>query len=228
LITLKDLICLETNAIATEQHQSFEVDEIVFVANDDATNSVIFNFDESSGADTNKHGLDSAYMLLSELAADYIAHCALVGGTPCHSAADTVNNDPTALGSKTLADMITTANSLKAKYNAHDAEFGVYHVLAGTAHQVSSADATTLSALITLINEIKSDYEAHRIDDDAHGLIDTTNVITTADAQSGDMTVKKGELHYELIDRNCHTLYFKSSTSTVPFRIWGTKLKYKA
>lgn len=223
---MKDLICLETNAIATEQHQSFEVDEIVFVANDDTTNSVIFNFDEASGADTNKHGLASAYMLLSELITDYISHCAM--GTGTHLAADTANNNPVLLGSNSLADMIASANSLKAKYNTHDAETGAYHPAAGTDHQVSSSNSIALTSLIALINEISSDFTAHISDAVAHSAADTVNVITTANAQSGDMTVKKGEQHNELIPKTVHTIYFKSSTGTVPFRIWGTKLKYKA
>lgn len=228
MILLKELICLETNATTTEQHQSFQVDEIVFVANDDETNDLVLNFNEPSGVDTNKHGLASAYMLLSELITKYVAHCALVGGTPCHKTADVVNNGVTALGSNLLADMLISAHSLKDKYNAHDADSSTYHYAAGTAHQISAADPTTLATLITVINEISADLTAHMADDDCHGLVDTTNVITTANAQAGDMTIKKSELHYELIPQTVHTLYFKSSAGTVPFRIRGMKTKYKA
>ncbi len=221
----KELVCLETNAVATEKHQSFDIDEIVFVANDDNTNDVVFNFDESSGADTNKHGLDSAYMLYLDCYNNFLAHIALVGDTPCHKTKDDVNV-PTAIASKTVIALCAAIHSLKDCFNTHDADESTYHYAAGTAHQVASADPTTLAAAITCINEISSDMAAHFVDDDCHGLIDTTNVITTANAQSGDMTVQQSEKHTELISQKCHTLYFKSSAGTVPFRIWGQKINY--
>jgi hypothetical protein len=224
---LKELICLETNATTTEQHQSFEVDEIVFVANDDSTNSVIFNFDESSGADTNKHGLDSAWMLYLDCYAQFIGHIALVGDTPCHKVADE-ENVPVLASGKTVTNLCAGIISLKSCLNAHDTDASTYHYAAGTDHQVTSSDPTTLAAAITCINEIKSDLTAHMADDDCHGLVDTTNVITVADAKAGDMTVLKSEQHNETIPKKIHTLYFKSSSGTVPFRIWGTKMKYKA
>lgn len=220
----KKLICLETNAIATEQHQSFEVDEIVFVANDDATNNVILNFDESSGADTNQHGLEATYMLYLDAYAEYVAHCAM--GTGTHTTADIVNNSPATTTTKTVAAVCVAINALKDAYNAHDVETGAYHPAAGTAHQVTAADPDTLAKAITCINEISLDLTAHMADATAHTTADTTNVITTAIAQAGDMTVLKAEKHAELILKRCNTLYFKSSTGTVPFRIWGMKIDY--
>jgi hypothetical protein len=220
----KVLVCLETNAVATEKHQSFEVDEIIFAANDDTTNSVIFNFDESSGADTNIHGLDSVYMLYLDVYAQYVAHCAMGSGT--HTTADVVNNAPATTTTKTVAAICAAIHALKDATNAHDAETGTYHPGAGTAHQVTAADPTTLSAAITCMNEISADLTDHMADASAHAAADTTNVITTANSQAGDMTVKKSEQHTEGLPMRCNTLYFKSSTGTVPFRIWGLKIIY--
>jgi hypothetical protein len=132
--------------------------------------------------DTNTKGLVTAYALLQELITDYVAHCALVGAPACHSAADAVNNSPAALASTLLPDMCVSANSLKAQYNAHDAEFGAYHAAAGTAHQTAAANAYDLGTLLTLVNELRTNYEAHRVDDNAHGLIDSTNIISNAAA----------------------------------------------
>jgi hypothetical protein len=123
------------------------------------------------------------YTLLNDLIINYAAHCALVTDS-VHNAADVVNNNPTALASHALADLIITANNLKAKFNAHDAETGTYHDAAGVAHQVSSADATNLASLITLLNEIKGDYTDHIAGVDTHSVADVTNVITAADSAS--------------------------------------------
>jgi hypothetical protein len=123
------------------------------------------------------------YTLLNELITDYIAHCALTDGS-VHNSADVENNNPTPIASHAIADLIVSANSLKAKYNLHDAESGVCHDDVGTAHQVSAENATDLASLITLVNAIKTEYEAHRAATDIHTVADETNVITTTDAAS--------------------------------------------
>ena len=220
----RELVCLNVSATTTEVNQSLNVDYVTDVFNDDGTNKLILSFDAISTADTNKQGLRSAYQLLTELYTKYLAHCALVGGTPCHKTADIVNNNVTALASESLADMLITAHSIKDKYNAHDADASTYHYAAGTAHQTAAADPTTLTTLITLVNEISGDLTAHMADDDCHGLVDTTNVITVANAAAGDMTLLKGD-HVTDIPIQCSTVYFKSDTGTVAGRIWGVKEK---
>lgn len=207
---------IEVTATTTEQNQAFDVAFIKYLAVDGAAN-VAFSFDESLDSDTQPQGLDSAYRLLTDLMAKYIAHCAMGEGT--HTVADTTNNNPTALASSTLAAMITTATSLKAKYNAHDAETGTYHPEAGTAHQVAAATPTTLPTLITLINEISSDLTAHMADAVAHTAADTTNVITVANAGSG-LTIPAATKQ-EDIPVSCEVLYFRAASGTSAFRACG-------
>lgn len=108
-------------------------------------------------------GLDAVYDLTSELLTDYIAHCAMLSS---HIAADSVNNDPTALAGRTWAACYASLNSLKAKYNAHDAESGAYHGAAGSDHQITADDASTPATAVALANELKAEYEAHRAETD--------------------------------------------------------------
>jgi hypothetical protein len=141
-----------------------------------------------------------------------------------HKAADATNNDPTPLASKSLADMIKTANSLKAKYNAHDADSTTFHQAGGTAHQVAASDATTLATLITLINEIKDDLTAHMADSTAstgcHYNADTIHPITNAPAASGVLTLAQNEQTPQL-NLSCQEIYFKAASSTSAFKIYG-------
>ena len=132
-------------------------------------------------ADLNTHcGLTSlAYLELVELRTDYLLHCAMGAGT--HSTVDIANNTIVAL-TQTIASMYAVANDLKVKFNAHDAETGVYHLAAGTAHQITAANATTYATLKALLIELKSDYNAHCADDNCHDTVDTTNTIAAADA----------------------------------------------
>jgi len=148
---------------------------VAFIAADDAV---------TTSDDRNVAGLSSAYTLLVDLRAKYIAHCAMGAGT--HTTVDVVNNAPVAIASSSLASMKTAANDLKAKYNAHDTETGVYHPAAGTDHQVTSADATTLASLIILLNELSGDLTDHMADAVAHAGADVTNVVEAAAAANGN------------------------------------------
>jgi hypothetical protein len=147
--------------------------------------------------------LTDVYNLLSELITDYPNHCAR---TTSHSAADTVNNSPTALASSSLEDMIVTANSLKTCFNAHDGEYGTYHTAAGTSHQVMSINAYDLYSLITLANDIRTMYEAHRIDDGCHTAIDTVNAVGIAVVSLGGVHVTIDETNDDPTEISADTL----------------------
>jgi hypothetical protein len=207
---------IEVTATTTEQNQAFDVTYIKHLIIDGAAD-VAFSFDESLDSDTQPQGLASAYRLLVDLRAQYIAHCAMGEGT--HTAADTTNEDAAAIASSSLADMLTAAHSLKDKYNAHDAESGTFHPAEGTAHQTSAADPTTLPTLITLLNEISSDLTAHMADEVAHTAADATNVITVANAGSG-LTIKTSA-KIEDLPVACSVLYFRAASGTSAFRACG-------
>jgi len=64
-----------------------------------------------------------------------------------------------------LADAITLANDLKAKYNLHIADVTAHTASADATNVITSADATDLASLITLVTELLTDYDLH--DDDA-------------------------------------------------------------
>lgn len=111
-------------------------------------------------ADINAHNGEGGtlYALTLELQTDILAHMA----NACHMAPDTTNNDFTQLSAQTLAAIMTTLNSLKAKFNSHDGESGTFHCAAGTASQVATADATDYTTALALANAIKAAYETHR------------------------------------------------------------------
>ena len=155
----------------------FQASEVITGGTSNAT--AVINAVGAGYLDIEDIGLDAVYDLTDELLTDYIAHCA--DGT-AHTTADIVNNDPTALADRTWASIYASLISLKAKYNAHDTETGTYHPAAGTAHQISSADATTHATASTLDNEIKTDYTAHIADAVAHNSADTTNTVSTSDS----------------------------------------------
>lgn len=59
-----------------------------------------------------------------------------------------------------LADAITRANDIKAKYNTHRAST-TYHYVADSTDSTTSADATDQGSLNTLLTELKADINAH-------------------------------------------------------------------
>jgi len=74
----------------------------------------------------------------------------------------------------------TTANEIKAVYNAHLAST-TYHTAADTWNTATSADATDLASLLVLANEIRGDYAKHRIlvgGGPVHGSADTVHATT--------------------------------------------------
>jgi len=74
----------------------------------------------------------------------------------------------------------TTANEIKAVYNAHLAST-TYHTAADAVNVLASPDATDLASLIVLLNEMRTDYEAHRVlvgVGPVHGSADATHVLT--------------------------------------------------
>jgi len=193
------LIVYEGIATTTEQKVSMPnrlIERIVVTG----AQAVTFSFDRSATADDHPFGLRQSYALLKELMEDYIghcnygmreayalltqlrdkyiAHCAMGAGT--HKVVDAANKDVVAIESTSLAHMIAAANSLKAKYNAHDNDASTYHLAAGTAHQISAADASDLVTLIDLLNEIRTDFIAHIADDTLHTAADTTNTVSLA------------------------------------------------
>lgn len=136
--------------------------EVIRGGTSGATARVVTGGVGSGYLDVNNIGLDGVYYLAGELTTDYVLHCA---DTAAHMAADTVNNSLNVLDSS-WANIYTMLNALKAAYNAHDAESGTYHGAAGSAHQITSADASTPASAVTLANELRSDYEAHRAEGD--------------------------------------------------------------
>jgi hypothetical protein len=176
------------------------------------------------------NGIQTAYAAhladaTAHTAADTTNTCPLAALTAAsHKAVDATNHNPTPLASNSLADMITTAKSLKAKYNAHDADSSSFHQAAGTAAQTSAADATTLATLITLINEIKTDLTAHMADatasTGAHYNADTIHPIITAPAVDGTITLAQNETTPQL-NYACREVYFKAASATSAFKIYG-------
>lgn len=209
----------EGTATTVEQRVTLEAQHITKLINTGA-NAITFSFDYSISADDNPFGLARTYDLLVNLRAIYVAHCAMGAGT--HTTADVVNNNPIAIASESLSNMLAAFISLKAKYNAHDNETGTYHPAAGTAHQIAAADPTTLPGLITGINEMRSDLIDHMADAVAHAVVDTTNIITVAAAYNGAITLVQNET-YEQVDLAFTDLYFKTATSTSDFKFRGEK-----
>ncbi len=82
-----------------------------------------------------------------------------------------------------LATVITLANSLKDKMNAHFASTGTDGVHASaSAEEVTSTDADDQTSANTLLNEIKSDYNDHLTESGVHLNNDSTNAVSSADA----------------------------------------------
>ena len=146
------------------------------------------------------------YELLEDLMTQYIAHCAMGAGT--HTAADVVNNNPVAIASTLVADMLAAAVSLKAKYNAHDVETGTYHPAPGTAHQVAAANPTTIATLITFLTELRADFVAHMADAVAHAAADVTNVVTVANVTDDLANVRK--CHMAVYHTKSHRYFYAS------------------
>ncbi len=116
-----------------------------------------FHMDKSEKTVTsaNASSLATSLTLVNELttvyafhAADLLAHKAagnaLAATTPC----------------TTLAQAITRANDIKAKFNLHCAATA-QHYTADETNTTSATDAADQSSLNTLLNELKADINAH-------------------------------------------------------------------
>jgi len=82
-----------------------------------------------------------------------------------------------------LPAVITLANSLKAKLNAHlvsSGDVGAHR--AASAATVTAADATDQATANTLLTQEKARYNTHLAEANVHIVNDTTNSVGTADA----------------------------------------------
>jgi hypothetical protein len=110
------------------------------------------------------------------------AAAGLGGGdtTVFHKKEDVLENTANA---SDLPTVITLANSLKAKLNAHFPSTGVtgVHMIAST-ETIAAADASDQTTANTLINEFKLDYNNHRTESNVHINDDTVNVVSATAA----------------------------------------------
>jgi len=122
------------------------------------------------------HRQDTGIHLSSD--ADNVVSTASITIGLVHSTIDDDNEDPTAITDTYVSSLAANANSLKTKFNAHDADGILYHT-GGTdsIHQVTAADATNTATLIVLVNALRVAYEAHIADTDIHIDADSTNII---------------------------------------------------
>lgn len=113
---------------------------------------------------------------LNNIKAQYELHRVFTAGG-VHGSADSTNTVTAANAVATDWDsMITLANQLRTKLNAHDAD-GTAHSVADTFNTVTGSAVSYPSGLFTLAPAIKTAYEAHRASTTYHATADSTNTL---------------------------------------------------
>lgn len=124
---------------------------------------------------------DDAAVELNNLKAQYNLHIAFSSGGSPHPSADGTNAVTAANASSSNVDtLVTLANQLKSKFNAHRTQAGV-HSSNDTTNIIAGADVALSTALTdgaALPNTIRSSYEAHRASTSYHDSADATYTIT--------------------------------------------------
>jgi hypothetical protein len=132
------------------------------------------------------HRQDTSIHLSSD--ADNIVSTASITIGLVHSTIDDDNEDPTAITDTYVSSLAANANSLKTKFNAHDADGILYHTGGtGSIHQVTAANATNTATLIVLVNALRVAYEAHIADTDIHIDADSANIIDKDTLDASDV-----------------------------------------
>ncbi len=128
---------------------------------------------------SSKNAADVLFDVLTGLREDQAL--ALAGDTSIfHKAVTSFENT---IDATDLPEVITLANSLKAKVNVHLASTGIEGAhLVASAEAIAAADATDQTTVNTLLNEIKADFNTHLTESGIHINDDGTNTVTAAAA----------------------------------------------
>lgn len=114
---------------------------------------------------------------LNNIKAQYELHRVFTAGG-VHGSADSTNTVTAANAVATDWDsMITLANQLRTKLNAHDAD-ATAHSVADTFNTVTGSAVSYPAGLFTLVAAVKTSYEAHRNSTTWHATGDSTNTLS--------------------------------------------------
>jgi hypothetical protein len=115
-----------------------------------------------------------------------------------------------------LSSILTLANEIKSRYNAHIANTnGALHAVPDTANVVTSPNASDLPTAITLLNELKTDLNAHLINTGGayHAVDDTANTVTSANASDlPTAVVLVNELKADFNNHRVQAVHYSTDT----------------